>query len=149
MMRNVVSMTAIAICLAACGPAAGPATDSTRSTDRVQPVQHPDKAEVSPEKVEADVVGRVVRVSELTGGAETEWTFDAEEFRHVDVLQRQDTAGGQALVVFMTTRNAPAAGEDQVQVSGKLQLQYERRAGKWFLTRIENLSFRYTVGVGT
>ena len=149
MISNVVSITVIAICLAACGPAAGPVADSTRSAERVQPVQHPDKAEVSPEKVEADVIGRVVRVSELTGGGETEWTFDAQEFRHVDVLQRRDTAGGQTLVVFMTTRNAPAAGEDQVQVSGKLQLQYERKAGKWFLNRIENLSFRYTVGVGT
>ena len=142
-------MTVIAIGIAGCEPARVPAIDSARRPDRVQPVQHPDKAEVSPAKIEADLVGRVVRVSALSGGSETEWTFDPQEFRHVDVLQRQDSASGLTLVIFLTTRNMPAAGEDEVQVSGKLQLQYERKAGKWFLTRVTNLSFRYTVGVGT
>ena len=132
---------------AGCGPAP---EANNRSTDRLQAVQHPDKAVVSPEQVASDIVGRVVRVSDLSGNADpTEWTFESKEFRHVDILESETLGNIQRLVVFVTTRNNPGADEEQVQVSGKLQLTYERKGSKWVLTRIQNVNFRYSVGVAT
>ena len=92
----------------------------------------------------------MIRVSDVAGAGEpTEWTFEKKEFRHVEVLERKVTGNTQTLVVFLTTRDNPAADEEQVQVSGKLALHYERKAGQWVLTGIQNLSFRYSVGVAT
>ena len=101
-------------------------------------------------EIASDIVGRVIRVADVSGAGEaTEWTFEKKEFRHVDVLERKVTGDTQTLVIFLTTRSNPEADEEQVQVSGKLQLRYERKAGQWVLTGIENLSFRYSVGVAT
>jgi hypothetical protein len=113
-------------------------------------VQHPDKSEVTPEKIASDVVGQAVQIAELTGaGPEDKWTFEGEEFRQVDILEKHRTETEYTLVIFMTTRNNPKPGEVQVQVSGKLRLQYALKAGLWALTTIENLTFRYSVGVST
>ena len=150
MIRNALSVTAMVFAVAACGPAPETSSDAGRQPDRMQPVQLPDKSELSPEKIANDIVGKVVRVSEQSGvGDATEWTFEAKEFRHVDILERKVTGNTLTLVVFMTTRNNPAGEEEQVQVSGKLQLLYERKAGQWSLIGVENVSFRYSVGVAT
>jgi len=134
----------------ACGRAPESSADSKSSADQLQPVQLPTKSEISPEKIANDIVDRVVRVSDVSGaGDETEWTFEAKEFRHVDILETKVTGSTLTLVIFLTTRNNPTGDEEQVQVSGKLHLEYERKAGKWVLTRIENLTFRYSVGVAT
>jgi hypothetical protein len=110
-------------------------------------VQESVKPEIAAGKIESDIVGQVVQIAELTGaGPETEWTFDAGEFRQVDILEKHMTEQGLTLVIFMMTRNNPRPDEDPVQVSGKLRVQYEWRAGKWILTTIENLTFRYSVG---
>ena len=112
-------------------PGADKSADIAQEVDRLQSVQHPDKADVSPEKIASDIVGRVIRVSDVAGAGEpTEWTFDKKEFRHVEVLERKVTGNTQTLVVFLTTRSNPDADEEQVQVSGKLAtpLRAQRRA---------------------
>ena len=147
---NALSTTAILFAVAACGPAPETTADNARSVERLQPVQLPEKGDVNSEKIESDIVGRIVRVSDVSGaGTPTEWTFEQKEYRHVEVLDRKVNGNVQTLVVFVTTRSNPDADEEQVQVSGKLQLAYERKGGQWVLTRIENLSFRYSVGVAT
>ena len=94
-----------------------------------------------------DIVGRVVSVSEVTGTwPPTEWTFDAAEFRQVEILDRRETNTGSTVIIFMTTRSNPQPDEDDIQVSGRLQLHYEWKGGLWTLTHIDNLSFRYSVG---
>ena len=47
----------------------------------------------------------------------------------------------------MLTRSRP--GEGDVQVSGQLKLRYEWKGKQWVLRSIENVSFRYSVGVST
>lgn len=124
----------------------------SRQVDGLRSVQQSQSfdSEVNAEKIARDIVGKVVRVSQSSGmGGGNEWTFDADEFRRVVILEAKDTPKGRALVIYVTTQNNPAANEEQVQVSGKLQLDYDRQAGNWVLTGIENLSFRYTVGVST
>jgi hypothetical protein len=153
--RTVLSVMAILFALAGCVPAPESSSNVTRNPavpagnpDPLHFVQESGKPEVAAEKIGSDIVGRVVEVSELTGaGPATEWTFDADEFRQVDILEKHLTEKGLTLVIFMTTRNNPGPDEDHVQVSGKLQLQYERRAGQWILTTIGNLTFRYSVGL--
>jgi hypothetical protein len=148
--RTVLSVTVILFALTGCVPAPEPSSNVTRNPavpagNRDLFVPESGKPEVTAEKIVSDIVGRVVQVSELTGaGPATEWTFDADEFRQVDILERHMTEKGLTLVIFMTTRNNPRSDEDPVQVSGKLQLQYEWRAGQWILAMIENLTFCYS-----
>lgn len=106
-------------------------------------------AAISTEKITHDVVGRMVKVEELTGaGPATEWRFEADEFRRVDVIERTVAEDGITLVVFMTsTSNRQADEDDVIRVSGKLLLHYERTRGQWILKEIENLTFRYALGV--
>ena len=149
-MKTLPTFALVLLISAGCGPSPQSTSDNNWTADRLQAVQHPDKAAVSPEQVASDIVGRVVRVSDLSGNANpTEWTFESKEFRHVDILESETLGNIQTLVVFVTTRNNPVADEEQVQVSGKLQLVYERKGGKWVLTRIQNVNFRYSVGVAT
>jgi hypothetical protein len=153
--RTVLSVTAILFALTGCVPAPESSSNVTRNPavpagdpGLLHFVQEPGKPEVTAEKIVSDIVGRVVQVSELTGaGPTTEWTFEADEFRQVNILERHLTEKGLTLVIFMLTRNNPGPDEDAVQVSGRLQLQYEWRAGQWMLTTIENLTFAYSLGL--
>lgn len=148
MVRIVLSVTAILFALTGCSPAPESTSNVTPSPGELRLVQEAVKPDIAAEKIGSDIVGRAVHVAELTGaGPETEWTFEAGEFRQVDILEKHVTEKGLTLVIFMMTRNNPRPDEDAVQVSGKLQLQYEWRAGKWILTTIENLTFRYSVGL--
>ena len=148
MLRIVLSFTAILFVLTGCGQAPDPSSRVTGNSAPLKLVQHSDRPDVTSERVVSDIVGKKVRISELTGdGPEDEWTFNADEFRQVDILEEHTTGTELTLVILMTTRSNPKPDEDQVQVSGKLRLQYERNAGRWILRTIENLTFRYSVGV--
>jgi hypothetical protein len=106
--------------------------------------------EFSAEKIMRDVVGRVIKITNVAGDSPpTDWTFEADEFKQAEILMREGTPAAAVLTVFMTTRNNPGPEEDAVQVSGKLKLHYQRKGGAWVLTTIENLTFHYTIGVST
>lgn len=152
--RTVLSVTAILFALTGCVPAPEPPSNATRNpaapTGNLHFVQESGKPEVSAEKIVRDIVGRVIKVPELTGAGPTnDWTFEADEFREVKILETHRAENGLTLVIFMTTRNNPRPDEDHAQVSGKLQLQYEWRAGQWMLATIANLTFRYSIGQST
>jgi hypothetical protein len=147
-----IKLVAIALCcaVAACSPtpkppASGPSksTIQTASQDTANP-------EIGVEKVLRDVVGRVVKIIDVAEqGEATDWTFEADEFKQVEILDRAATPTTAEITVFMTTRNNPKPDEDAVQVTGRLKLHYQRKNGEWTLTKIENLTFRYTLGVWT
>ena len=135
--------------LAGCGPAAEPPPAASRSAPALQPVQQAEHAEITPEKIAGDLVGRKVRVSDTDGANENEWTFEPAEFRRVAIVERKTGDKGETVVVFVTTQNNPEGQEDQIRVSGKLQLTYVRKGADWVLSNIENISFQYTIGVAT
>ncbi len=119
-------------------------------TGGLRHVQTPVRPEITAEKIMVDIVGRAVRISEIRGTLPpTEWTFEASEYRHANILEKRMTDTAYTIVIFMTTRNNHRDDEDDVQVSGRLQLYYEWRGGLWVLTGIENLTFRYSVGQST
>jgi hypothetical protein len=150
MIRAIWSVAAILIALTGCGPAAESTSNVARNAHGLQPVQQSGRPEITTANISSDIVGRKVPILELTGsGPEDEWTFDAAEFRQADILEKRMTQNGLTLVIFMTTRNNPGPDEIQLQVTGKLQLRYEWRAGKWMLVSVENLTFRYSVGQST
>ena len=150
MNRSALIFCAVLGALAGCSPKPEAVTNGGAANRPLQPVQDSRTSEISAEKIKSDVIRRVVMVSDVTGkGPETEWTFDADEYRQVEILESRATDNAVTLVIFMTTRNNPKPDEDNVQVSGKLHLRYARKAGQWVLTTIENLSFRYSVGLST
>jgi len=105
---------------------------------------------ITAEKIVHDVIGSVVKVTDGEGDSPPiDWTFEADEFRHVEILERRATPTAAAITVFMTTRNNPEPDEEAVQVSGKLRLHYQREGGQWVLRTIENLTFCYTIGIST
>ena len=123
----------------------GPSSSTIQTAN--QETAHP---EITAEKIMRDVVGRVVPIADVAEkNAPTDWTFEADEFKQVEILERAATPATAEITVFMTTRNNPKPDEDAVQVTGKLKLHYQRKDGEWALTKIENLSFRYTLGVWT
>jgi hypothetical protein len=142
--------------LAGCGPgperstdpsSAAPGTVREAAPQRVQDSRRP---EITIERISKDVVGWAVEVAEATGSGPTDkWTFEASEYRRIDILEKHATDSGEELLVFMLSRDNPKAGEPALQVSGRLKLRYDWRDGRWVLRRIENLTFRYTVGVAT
>jgi hypothetical protein len=146
-LRLLLSAALLLGALAACGesPTATADNANMRAAD-----QGAGQKEIPVEKIVRDVVGRVVPITEVRGdGAPTDWTFEADEFKQVEIVEAQVTGNSAAIVILMTTRNNPGPNEDAVQVSGKLQLRYERAGGRWNLKAIENLNFRYTVGMAT
>jgi hypothetical protein len=156
--RFIITLIAALFAVAGCGQAPAPAPSSGAAKSLVPAggaevlpsVQKSDKPEVTSERILRDVVGKVVPISELTGlGPTTEWTFDSDEFRQIDVLERRGEDDGLAIVIFMTTKNNPQPNEDSVAVSGKLLLHYQWRGNEWHLRDIENLSFRYSIGQAT
>jgi hypothetical protein len=137
-----------ALILASTGCSRAPEASSRGIPHPVLPAASREQPEITPDKIMRDVVGRKVQISKVTGeGPDTEWTFDADEFKQVDILERHLTQTGLTIVIFMTTRDNPKSGEDSIEVSGKLQLHYEWKGNQWTLRGIENLTFRYSVGL--
>jgi hypothetical protein len=152
MIRAVLIAVAIVCGFAGCGakPESSGAPPSTGSGGSLRPVQSSERSEITAEKISKDVVGRVVDVPEQSGsGPSDKWTFEAGEYRRVDILERRPTATGLNLLVFMLTRSNPKPGESDVQASGHLRLYYEWKNKQWVLRGIENVSFRYSLGVAT
>lgn len=136
-----------ALLLAAATAGCGPAPEFAHDTRAVQVA---DKAEVAPEQIIKDIVGSVVRISDAAGnGPADEWTFEADEFKQVEILDSQRSGNQLTVLVHMTTRNNPKPDENSIQVAGKLRLRYELKNGKWALDGIENLTFQYSIGVAT
>jgi hypothetical protein len=146
MLRILLTVAALLFAATACTEA--PDTSSGSGT---MPAANQDgKPVIAVEKIARDVVGRVVPITEVTGdGTPTDWTFEADEFKQVEIVEQQVSDNVATIVIFMTTHNNAGPNDDAVQVSGKLQLRYERNGGNWQLKAIENLSFRYTVGLAT
>lgn len=132
--------------------ACSPAPDTVRPRPPALPAAERTAAgaEISVERILRDLIGRVVVVNDASGEhTPTEWTFEKDEFKQVEILERSDTPDGIVLTIAMTTRNNPRPNEDAVQVNGRLRLHYQRKGGGWALGAIDNLSFKYTVGIAT
>ena len=144
MTRLTLTITAIFFVLAGCGPT--PDSSST-ALPGGQPVAR-QSSDIPPEQIIHDIVGRVVQTTDALGaGPPDQWTFEADEFRQVDIVESERSDHDLTVVINMTTRNNPKSDEDDIQVSGKLRLHYERQDNQWILKDIENLTFQYSIGV--
>ncbi len=167
MMRTVLMAAVIVFGFAGCGPKpetaapapstpsassapSTPTTPSTKSDGSLRPVQSAERPELTAEKISTDIVGKMVDVPEMSGnGPSDQWTFEADEYRRVEIVEKHPTAAGLDLLVFMLTRSNPKPGQVDVQVSGQLRLHYEWTDKQWTLKSIDNVSFRYSLGVAT
>jgi hypothetical protein len=147
MIRSSIIAIALIFTVAACSPAPDSALDKSPSSSKLTVNQETEQSDITVDAILRDIVGRVVTITAAAGdGPSTDWTFDADEFKQVDILNREITPTDAAIIVFMTTFDNPKPNEHTVQVSGKLRLRYERQDDKWLLQNIENLTFRYSVG---
>ena len=150
MLRHTLICAAILFALTGCGQAPDASPAVAGRPDPLQLVQNDRRPEITSQQIAKDVVGKKIAISELNGkDPDDEWTFEASEFRQVNILEKSTANGGLTLVIFMTTRGDPQPDEPQMHVSGKLELHYEWKAGHWILATLRNLTFRYTVGVPT
>jgi hypothetical protein len=150
--RTVLAAALIALMIGACGKApqinAKPGVAAVPTGDRsaVESASS-GRPEITPKQIVQDVVGRVIKVSEMSGRwPPTEWTFEADEYKQADIVEKRLSDNTYTVVVFMTTHNNHSFEQDDVQVSGKLQFVYEWRGDRWALKRIDNLTFRYSLG---
>ena len=144
-----INLIAIALfCIvSACSPA--PESSAGSPSDIANQTAHQEalRREITSEKIVHDIIGGVIKITSVEDdSAPTDWTFEADEFKQVEILDREATLEGATITVFMLTRNNAAPNEDAVLVSGKLRLHYLREGETWVLTTIENLTFRYTTG---
>ena len=140
----------VAFSFAGCGerPEVTGTPPSAEDGGALRSVQDSQKPEITTGKISKDVVGRVVVVPEASGaGPNDKWTFESDEYRRIDILDRSPTATGLDVLVFMLTRSRP--GEGDIQVSGQLKLHYEWKGKQWVLRSIDNVSFRYSLGLST
>ena len=106
------------------------------------------QSEISSEKISQDLVGHAVEIPDEEGhGPPATWTFEADEFRQIEILERNITPTTATVTIYMATHDNPGTGEDPNAVSGKLRLKYGRRGAEWVLVDLENLSFRAIEGV--
>ena len=147
MFRPVASAAVLLAALFGCGQAPDPSPDVTRNVDLQQIAKAARRPDITAEKIAADIVGRKLSIPELHGeGPDEPWVFDANEFIRVNIQEDTVTrTGGETLVIFVTTRSHPKPDKTQINVAGKLEVQYEWKADKWVLTTIRNLTARYTV----
>lgn len=156
MLRLAVVLVAGVSVLAGCGPgpdrsagstSTGPGTARKAAPRRVQDTRRP---EITAEAISRDVVGWAVEITEATGsGPNDKWTFEADEYRRIDIIETHASENAREILVFMLTRDNPKPGDDGLLVSGRLRLRYEWRDGRWVLRQIENLTFQYSIGVST
>jgi hypothetical protein len=140
---------ALLCAVAACSPAPESSPGASSDVAIRTASQDPARLEITADKITRDVVGRVIKVTEASDSRPTDWTFEASEYKQVEILEREVTPTAATLTVFMATRNNPGPKEEAVQVSGKVRLRYQRKGSEWVLTTIENLTFHYTIGIST
>jgi hypothetical protein len=155
MIRTALSLAALVIFLSACSPeppSSPRAAKAESSPHSAAPmvVQLSGRPELTVENILKDVVGKHVSVNDAAGEMRPlDWTFEADEPKHAEILERQVVGTSIALVIQMNTGSAPDADEENVQLSGKLRLHYEWSGRNWSLRSIENLTFRFSRGIRT
>ena len=91
MTRITLTITAILLVLNGCGPASTPSATSTPNVLSVADKPSP----ITEDQIARDIVGKNVQISDVAGDDPTnKWTFEADEYRHVEILesQRSDNA---------------------------------------------------------
>jgi hypothetical protein len=136
--------------VAACSPAPEPSAGGRSGPVTQTASQDEPLSEITAETIERDVIGHVVTITGVENDSTpTDWTFDADEFRQAEILERKTSPVGASITVFITTRNNPGPNEELLTVSGKLRLYYQRKGGEWVVTTIENLTFCYRIDIST
>ena len=145
MVRAITGVAIMLLALTGCGQAPDPTPTVTRKPDLEQIAKDARRPEITAEKIAGDIVGKKLSIPGLHGDEPAEqWTFAAGELRQVNIQEMTVTSTGETLVVFVTTGSIPRPNKTNIQIGGKLELQYEWKADKWVLATIRNLTVRYT-----
>ena len=153
MVRTIVSLVALVAFSSACSlespdPAQSAQTSSERRSGDSVRVQLAQASEITVAKILKDIIGQQVQVTDSAGEAQPmEWTFEENEPKHAEILERQAKGNSIALIIQLNTGGAPGSDDANVQLTGRLRLHYERSGQGWVLKRIDNVTFRYSRGM--
>ena len=131
MFRSLSIITALSLMLMGCGPAGAPsgapAAGKAAAPDTGGQLRVQDKGgDITADKISKDVVGRVIEVGEMNGFApSTEWTFEAGEFRRIDILERHEYWYESSVLPFYL-KQAHALLAELIDVG--IAFEYQRRA---------------------
>lgn len=102
---------------------------------------------ISVAKIYKDIVGKSVESvpSETTGSDFIGWEFGENEPREIEVLKNEFLGDEAYINIKMFTQGAISNDGLTGRLRGNLRLHYERIAGGWLLTEVENLTFKYVV----
>ena len=93
---------------------------------------------IGPAKISTDLVGMsVANVPMHDGRPGGTWTFAEDESKEIKVLETRPAGDTAAIVINIIT------DDSRMRLAGRLRLHYERVAGDWVLTSVENLGARY------
>ena len=99
---------------------------------------------ISVAKIYKDIIGKAV-TSISPEGTETRWTFEENEPREIQILQSKLAGDETYITIKMFTQGVVSRDGDIGRMRGNLRLRYERIAGGYLLTEVENLTFKYVV----
>jgi hypothetical protein len=129
--------------------ALGSCSKAPQASSPLIPVVQHDQTALTVEKIKQDLVRRRVHISGVTEDLPDDvWTFDSDEQKQVEILEQHVIDKGVTVTILMTTGdNSERNEEEPIELSGKLRLHYLKQGGRFILKEIQNLSFRYSVGV--
>jgi len=138
--RTVLLLIALVLCLGF--------SDSLLAQRKKQPIKKSTaiKSSIPLSKIYQDIVGKSLDIFWIDGGYQTKWTFAANETREIEIVKSEIGKENASVTIRMLTQDA-APNENGLwsSLKGNLRLQYERIAGGWLLTKVENIDFKYTV----
>lgn len=103
---------------------------------------------ISNAKIYKDIVGKTLKEipSETTGSDLISWTFAENEPKEIEVLEKKFIGDEARITIKMLTQDADSNNNSKwARLRGNLRLHYERIAGDWLLTEVENLTFKYII----
>ena len=106
MIRKMLVLVASAVALSACGP--NPDAPSARVPSDTMPVQLKGRPEITVHNIVRDIIGQQVNIPAASrGAADMVWTFEENEPKKVEILERHGTGDTLELIIQMTTSGAP------------------------------------------
>lgn len=94
-------------------------------------------SKLTPGSIEAEIIGRKLTSDAVYGGT---WEFNAREPREIEILEVNEASGQGTVYVKIATCDLYS----EVGYGGKVKLRYEKIAGEWNLSGIENVNFGIT-----
>ena len=109
------------------------------------PIQLSQGPEVTVDRILQDLIGKNVSVQDAAGQSQPmDWVFEADEPKDAEIIESRKSDTGLSVVIQLNTGGAPGSQDANVQLSGRLMLNYQWNGRDWVLREIRNITFRFS-----